>query len=872
MSTIKADAGPTCRRTACAVFCALTLGAAAWPAAAATQSYVELQAWVLANESRAVDIATRQLAAARQSGNKAAQLGALRKLHMAVGRVEHDDKRARELAEEGLRLALELQAVEATIYFKMARYDDLVNVGREGDAKPLLDEIDQAVTSERLREYQGQISLRKAFADLANGRDADALGWYSKAYDLCEAVNDRSCQLEALRGAAATHRNGEQPTPQELHQALSYLKKAAALMGDAVVSATGAEVLHDLGMTHRALREYPEARLHMERSLSLAEKVKSRLTQAIVRLRLGQIAVDEQRFQAALTNLDRAEPGLAQLGDPTFLGTLHLTRAEALAHLGRRDASLAELERALAQIEPFNRPRVHVLHHAKAAEIHALLGRFEQAYLEMGKLRDAERRGAEVRNARLTEQFKVRFDVQLKEAENAKLRAQQSESEAKRLALLLALALTVFGFVAVALFLRQRARTLGRANATLERLATIGREITASLNAPTVFASVSHHAGALLDAPFVAIWLVEPGEAALCLCHGAEDGRSLPALTVSADDPTSNVARCAREQREILVERAVGADNPGHIAGTRAMHTELFAPLMSGTDVQGVLSIQSARKHAYGERERQIFRTLCAYAAVALANTESARRLAQIQAELEHQKMQNMLVHAGKMVTIGRMAAGMVHEMAHPVGTMTLLSENAQDLLAQGRSAELAGVLHRVDREAGRLQGLIKRLRDFARPAPPRLVELDLRTALSDAKALFANRMQIDGIEYVEEVDSVRVRADPERLSLVIANVAFNAMDAMNQAARKVIAMRTAIAGGAAHLSLHDTGPGLAPEVMERLFEPFHTTKPEGQGLGLGLALSAEAMASMHGRISAANHPQGGAVFTVILPLSGPLL
>ncbi len=74
------------------------------------------------------------------------------------------------------------------------------------------------------------------------------------------------------------------------------------------------------------------------------------------------------------------------------------------------------------------------------------------------------------------------------------------------------------------------------------------------------------------------------------------------------------------------------------------------------------------------------------------------------------------------------------------------------------------------------------------------------------------------------------------------------------------------VADALLHLSLHDSGAGIALEVRPHLFEPFFTTKQPGKGLGLGLALSAESMASMNGRVEAANHSEGGAVFTLVLP------
>jgi two-component system C4-dicarboxylate transport sensor histidine kinase DctB len=109
------------------------------------------------------------------------------------------------------------------------------------------------------------------------------------------------------------------------------------------------------------------------------------------------------------------------------------------------------------------------------------------------------------------------------------------------------------------------------------------------------------------------------------------------------------------------------------------------------------------------------------------------------------------------------------------------------------------------------------------------------------------------------------VLVDSERLSLAIANIVLNACDAMNGRQLKSVRMKTRLDGERIRLSIRDNGPGLAPEVLERIMEPFFTTKPDG--LGLGLSISAESLASMNGSIEVANHAEGGAEFTLTIPV-----
>jgi C4-dicarboxylate-specific signal transduction histidine kinase len=355
----------------------------------------------------------------------------------------------------------------------------------------------------------------------------------------------------------------------------------------------------------------------------------------------------------------------------------------------------------------------------------------------------------------------------------------------------------------------------------------------------------------LLDSPRLSVWL-KIGDT-LELRFGNGEGER---ERIDCDDAESAVACCSRAKQDIVVPAQGKA------------RSVVYAPLMASNAVQGVLAISSPRAH--GEHERQVARSLAAYGAVALANAANAEALAEAKAELANEKMRHVLVHAGKMVAVGRLASGVVHEMSHPVGAIALLAGNAGALLANGRGTEAADMLGQISDDVRRLKNLIGRLRDFARADPPRLSRCDLAQVVSDARQLFGPRLKMETVDYREALDSVGVNVDAERLALVIANLVINAADAVMESSRKIIEVASTVADGQVLLTVRDSGPGLSDSVKERLFEPFFTTKPEGQGLGLGLALSAESLASIGGRLEADNDngPLGGARFTVMLPLA----
>jgi two-component system, NtrC family, C4-dicarboxylate transport sensor histidine kinase DctB len=136
---------------------------------------------------------------------------------------------------------------------------------------------------------------------------------------------------------------------------------------------------------------------------------------------------------------------------------------------------------------------------------------------------------------------------------------------------------------------------------------------------------------------------------------------------------------------------------------------------------------------------------------------------------------------------------------------------------------------------------------------------------MADARQLFGPRLGVERVTYHEDLPDLAVQVDPQRLALAVANLVFNAADAMAGRDPRAIRVHAAAEAGAVALHVDDTGSGLTPAVHERLFEPFFTTKPEGKGLGLGLALSAESLAAMGGHIRADNRAEGGARFTITL-------
>ncbi|MGI5860917.1 MAG: sensor histidine kinase [Myxococcales bacterium] len=244
---------------------------------------------------------------------------------------------------------------------------------------------------------------------------------------------------------------------------------------------------------------------------------------------------------------------------------------------------------------------------------------------------------------------------------------------------------------------------------------------------------------------------------------------------------------------------------------------------------------------------------------------ERARVSAQI-AELERLNRQlaeakDSLVRSEKLATTGQLAAGVAHEIGNPLGAIFGYLE-----LAKRRAApEAREYLERIDREVARIDRTVRELLDFSKPATEAPGPLDLAAVVDTAVRLASVHQRLKRLELdVELPDGLVVMGESHHLSQVLINLLLNASDAMNGQGTIVVRARRAEAGRV-ELSVRDYGTGIAPESLQRIFDPFYTTKEPGQGTGLGLAICHRILESFGGEMRAENAPEGGALFTLSL-------
>lgn len=230
---------------------------------------------------------------------------------------------------------------------------------------------------------------------------------------------------------------------------------------------------------------------------------------------------------------------------------------------------------------------------------------------------------------------------------------------------------------------------------------------------------------------------------------------------------------------------------------------------------------------------------------------------------------QNQLVQASKMTALGQMSAGISHELNQPLAAIRNFAENAGRFLDAGRSERARENFEQISAQVQRIDRIVRNLRAFSRNENEPLEPTDLRTCVREALALSDAALRRAGavLETSLPETPVTVMGGPVRLQQVIVNLISNALDALADSGRPRLSLALSSEAGRARLVVRDNGPGLAEPA--RVFEPFYTTKELGasKGLGLGLSISYGIIGSLGGELTAANAPEGGAVFTVDLPL-----
>jgi len=399
------------------------------------------------------------------------------------------------------------------------------------------------------------------------------------------------------------------------------------------------------------------------------------------------------------------------------------------------------------------------------------------------------------------------------------------------------------------------------ASVHLESYAAPGRGLHAEAVRARVLAEVVHAAtrsvsggaGAVLGLLADRVTLVMGDACAVRLV--SEDGKRLDVVTLRASDGQAEALALGGEASDGSMVPA--AQSPWLKSNASALVT---VPLTVGTRTIGTLTaVRVAPSPPYSQEERRFLAGLADVAALAVENA----RLAAGRHRLE------------RLAAAGQLAAGVAHDLNNVVTVVKVYAE----LLAAGSPLDDVGRdrLDAIRTQADRAVSLAWQVLDTARRQPPELVDVRVVPFVAEF-ADVVRRLLPAGVSLdvrAGGADQV-VRADPSRLHQILTNLVANAVQAVADEGRVTIGVSSSDGPGGGDLGpalvridVADTGPGIAPDVLPRVFEPFFSTKPPGRGSGLGLTQVRALVAEHGGHAAITSTPGDGTVVSLWLPAAG---
>ena len=393
---------------------------------------------------------------------------------------------------------------------------------------------------------------------------------------------------------------------------------------------------------------------------------------------------------------------------------------------------------------------------------------------------------------------------------------------------------------------------------------SLGQDLVLSRNEKQVAQVTTDSAIFLLQARLCGLWLTDEEKRILIPQAYAGQTESMNLYGRPLDDEEDIIAAVARSGEPIYVPAA--QKEPGHIdpatnAGREAS-SELCVPLKVRDELIGVLYAESAGPDGFDETAIRSLSVLADYSALALQNARLYEAEREQRRLLEESQIQ--LVQSEKLAATGRLASSLAHEINNPLQAI----HNSLQLMLSFplEPGEQQEYLQIASEEVERLVGLVSRMLSFARRPQREMKPTDLNKVVEKVLALTHKYLQHHRVALWRDLcpDLPAVLGNPDELGQVFMNIVLNGVDAMTEGGTLRVSSRIA-ADERLAVVISDTGPGIPSNHLDRIFEPFFSTKDDGSGLGLSISHS---IVERHGGEITVQSIEGeGTTFTVWLPV-----
>lgn len=452
--------------------------------------------------------------------------------------------------------------------------------------------------------------------------------------------------------------------------------------------------------------------------------------------------------------------------------------------------------------------------------------------------------------------------------------------------------------------LQDKNKALDASFSNVKILNQIGKKITSTLDLELIQDIVYENVNALMDATSFLIMIHNEKENKLECKLSMEKGEKLGLFEISLEDKNRFAVWCVDNAAPVFMN---DVDNEwmkyvSFRAKPKAGETVsslIYLPLMIEERIAGVISVQSFKKNAYTQYQLDMLANLGNYVAIAFENALSYDKINKANSELKAAQAQ--LVQAEKMASLGQLTAGIAHEIKNPLNFVNNFAELTVDLakelteevanLGEKLSSKESGYLqeiisdissnaHKINEHGKRADSIVKGMLLHSRGKSGEKQPTDVNSVLAE----YVN-LGYHGMRAQDNTFNLKIEADyddtigminvvPQNLSRVFLNIINNACYSTNQKKKElkdayfpILKVQTKNLGDKVEIRIRDNGTGIPQEILDKIFNPFFTTKPAGQGTGLGLSLSFDIVVQEHNGEMKVDSKEGEyAEFVIIIP------
>ncbi len=404
----------------------------------------------------------------------------------------------------------------------------------------------------------------------------------------------------------------------------------------------------------------------------------------------------------------------------------------------------------------------------------------------------------------------------------------------------------------------------------VELLSEIGKDITGSLTIENIISTSYEHVNALMDASVFGIGIFNKDHHRLDFPATKEKGKTLPVYSYDLNDKNRPASWCFNYKKEIFIndfekEYRIYIDSIPQTAAGESTESLIYLPLIYKDKSIGVLTAQSFSKNAYKDYHLNILRGLATYTALALDNAEAYRIL---------KTTQENLVTQEKLASLGALTAGIAHEIKNPLNFVNNFSEISIELLDEmkvdlqnGNKEEVNEIIEdlkqnlgRINQHGKRADSIVKGMLLHSRGSSGEKILTDVNALLDQYVTLAFHGMRAQDKEFNITIEKDydqsigKINIVPQDISRVFLNLINNACYAANEKKKHngkkffpILKVSTKNLNDKVKIRIKDNGNGIPDDIIDKVFQPFFTTKPTGEGTGLGLSLSYDIVTKVHG-------------------------